>query len=479
MEKRKHAFLVKAQTDNRKHFKLVCEDAYLCDFFESWTLKLAKKRKFNTVKAYAEAVVGFCNYMFEVKAIKGALTDLVMHEVIDSYESYLAFASSSDIEIARQASLNLQTSPVGGSTISTHFAGLNNFLGEGEKLRATLLSMEQRGVPLHVSPSDVGIDLYTIEQSSHSTRSAMKNSSWLAGCKSGMVRTVKMKKLAPTVKPSTIIHSDDFGGDEKAFPIDKCMELLNNAKNLRDKLLWSLLAATGGRISEAQTLRKDDVVINVNMVNETPVITKEVSIIDPATRKDILVKYMSESDFNSLPHKGRASPDTFLIEPFATVFWQTLDEYTKSEAEKSKTRGVSFDHGFLLRKQTDGEPIIGSYQSLYDSFSNAAMKVTGHRYGFHSLRHMYGYYLKNFCPLPGGRFGMNLKSVQKYLGHQNISSTERYARDDAIKLSAAIGAMNMERNRLPHFSIKDAKIAYLESEIARLKSDSDTKLIGG
>mgnify|MGYP003386072407 CR=1 FL=1 len=74
---------------------------------------------------------------------------------------------------------------------------------------------------------------------------------------------------------------------------------------------------------------------------------------------------------------------------------------------------------------------------------------------------------------------MELKDVQKYMGHATISATGRYGRDDAIKLSAAVGAMNMLRNRMPNFNIRDAKIKYLESEIERLKLEaSEVNLIG-
>ena len=59
------------------------------------------------------------------------------------------------------------------------------------------------------------------------------------------------------------------------------------------------------------------------------------------------------------------------------------------------------------------------------------------------------------------------------MGHKEISSTQRYARDDAIKLAAAHAAMNMERNRRPNFTVLDAKIGYLEQEIERLKASKD------
>ncbi|WP_410784610.1 tyrosine-type recombinase/integrase, partial [Leifsonia sp. SIMBA_070] len=64
--------------------------------------------------------------------------------------------------------------------------------------------------------------------------------------------------------------------------------------------------------------------------------------------------------------------------------------------------------------------------------------MTGTSYGFHSLRHMYAYYLVNHCPNPRdpNRFGLDLKMVQLLMGHKSIKSTERYARKDAKMLEA-------------------------------------------
>lgn len=61
---------------------------------------------------------------------------------------------------------------------------------------------------------------------------------------------------------------DEFGGDEKAFPIDKCAELIDSAPSLRDKVLWSLTAASGCRISEALNMLKDDIVFKEKELHE-------------------------------------------------------------------------------------------------------------------------------------------------------------------------------------------------------------------
>lgn len=477
MQQQKHAFKINASSGSVKYFKLVCEDKLLCEFFDHWCLKLSKKLSHRTVGKYTDAVIVFLNYMFEVQKQTEKFDDLVLMEVLENFESYLVFGQSSDIDMCEKAAKALVSRPVSPATVSLYFTGLNNFLDQSENLRRTLLSLESRGVNTAISASSVPLSLVEKIDTPSSVRAAIKNSSWLAGCINGVMKRTTKRGLAPTVQPSPIAHTDEFGGDEKAFPIDRCQALIESAKNLRDKTLWSLIAATGCRISEAQTMLRSDIEIIIARDDKNNIfVQKNVFIVDPKTRPKILKRYISEEEFNALPHKGRADPKTFLIEPFATMFWEYYEKYYEQEKKRSLERGRISDHDFLFRLETTGEPVINSYQTLYDSFSTAAKAVTGESYGFHSLRHMYGYYLKNFCPVPAGnklKYGMNLKSVQKFMGHKEISSTQRYGRDDAIKLAAAHAAMNMERNRRPNFTVLDAKIGYLEQEIERLKACKD------
>jgi len=469
----KNAFSCLAERNGHKYYKLICKDHYLCDFFDHWSYQLSCKQAFKTVKAYSEGVLAFINYLFEAEKILGPLDVYGLHDVLESFESYLVFGSNSESDLAKEISKRLKDElTVGASTVSVYFTGLNNFLEKSENLRSTLLSLQLRGVKTAINPTDVPLSLYETIDTPDNIKKAVKESSWMSGCISGGMRQIKKKHLAPSVPKSTVIFTDEYGGDEKTFPIDLAKELIDSAPNLRDKVLWSLIAASGCRISEAQTMLKRDIKIDISNIGNEITVIKKIYIVDPETRREELSRFLTETEINSLPHKGRTPPDTYLIEPFASIFWKTYDEYLQDEIKKSKKRGLNVDHGFLIRLVPTGEPAIDSYQTLYDTFSAAAKALTGSKYGFHSLRHMYGYYLKNFCPRGNGKFGMELKEVQKYMGHANPSSTDRYARDDAIKLSAAMGAMNMYRNRMPNFNIRDAKIEYLESEIERLKLEA-------
>ena len=91
---------------------------------------------------------------------------------------------------------------------------------------------------------------------------------------------------------------------------------------------------------------------------------------------------------------------------------------------------------------------------------------------------MYAYYLVNFAPNPQGSYGFDLKTVADFLGHSSINSTKRYARRDAELLKIALSAMNYERNNNPHFTINNARIAFLEKEIERLKNRVKLSQVG-
>lgn len=204
----------------------------------------------------------------------------------------------------------------------------------------------------------------------------------------------------------------------------------------------------------------------------------KVLIVDPDTRRDQLIGYLSEHEINQLPHKGRASPKTFMIEPFASMFWMALAEYKADEFAKQQRRPIPVRHPFLFRNMDSGAPMCNSYQALYERFSKVAFEVSGRNYGFHSLRHMYGYYLVNHCPnpYPGGRqFGIDIDRVKEFMGHVKVSTTKKYARQDAVMLESTLSAINLAKLYGSIKTVRQAQIAHLEHEVKRLKAEIDAE----
>lgn len=480
-----HSKIYESTRNGRTIYRLVCRDNHLCNFFDEWTYTLAKHHKYRTVKAYANAVKRFINYYLEAEdQLGGSISELQLYFLLENFESYLAYGCDSDIDLIKKVGRAVPPGTLSSPTIEQTITALNNFIKASESFRKSVLQLQESGY-IDANNFSTNSILSSLDHTSpsQSVQKAVRQSSWLAGCLNGGLKTIKQSYLKPKSKASSIIFADELGGDEKTFPFDLAKELIESARNLRDKLLWSLIAASGIRISEAQTMFESDIVIKTastqgKLGKQKRVLSKKVFVIDPDTRKSELIKYLSESGINQLPHKGREQPDTYLIEPFASMFWRYLAQYKVEENKKLKRRKVGAKHPFLFKLTDTGLPVINSYQTLYDSFSYAAEKLTGKKYSFHSLRHMYGYYVHNFAPVGPGKFGLSLKEVQLLLGHKDIKSTKRYARQDMMKLEAAIGVMNMAQSSDPDFSIDRARLEYLRSQVSELESRIERKKLG-
>lgn len=450
--------LVETVRNGKPTFRLIHPDASMCDFFDGWAYQLACQTKYRTVRTYCYAVKDFLEFIEVVSIQGGGLTSVSLKDALDCYEGFLVFGVESDSIIAKSAAKVLGTKSLSGNSVVTHFAAVNRFLEASEIVRIAILELERSG---YVSGNLVSL-LPGITSAyadvPKQVAVAIRRNSWFAGCLYGGVRRIKRAGLSPRSAKRILAFSDDYGGDDKVFPIDKCSELIRGASCLRDKLLWSFLAASGCRISEALALLLDDVDAE----------KRKVVIVDPDTRRDVLIKYMSESEIDKLGHKGRCAVETYLIEPFASMFWGYLDEYIEDEREKTRYRHRPVSHRFLFRNLVTGEHMATSYQTVWERFHSDAEEVAGTSYGFHALRHMYAYYLVNYCPTSNG-YGLDLKTVQILLGHSSVKYTEVYARKDARLLQVTLDALNMFRMADCGFSVAGARIKYMEAELAQLK----------
>ena len=455
----------------RKTFRLISADELQNTFFDNWAYQLSRKLKYKTVATYCYAVKTMLNYVSEVAFQNGGLTPDLLADALETYESFLVFGTSSSTEMVRKAARVLGDRNLSGSSVVTNFAAVNRFIDASETLRRGLIELEQRGAITTASLSGFSLKTTVKIAAPEKVRSAIKANSWLAGCIAGGAKRIKCAGLSPISKPSELAFTDEFGGDELTFPIDKCVELIKKAPSLRDRVLWSLIAATGCRVSEALTMLVSDVRPNTKDHGNSTVV-----IVDPATRRHVLINYISEEVINQLPHKGRAHAETYMIEPFASMFWIALAEYKQEEREKEKSRLVPVSHKFLFRNLKNGDPMPLSYQTVYERFTKVALKVTGEAYGFHSLRHMYGYYLVNHCvnpnPNSNRRYGLDLHRVQQYMGHSVISTTKRYARQDAQMLHATLAAINLAKLGGGPRSVREARIAYLKDELSLLENQA-------
>ncbi|WP_349987557.1 site-specific integrase [Pseudomonas alloputida] len=451
--------IVETFRQGKRTYRLICADAALASFFDDWAMGLANQKQFNTVKAYSNGVKVLLIFVYEFGFQRGGLTAEVLAEALGSFENYLVFGKASSDKTVSAVAKVIGERNLGSASVALYITAANNYIEASETYRLSLKEFVKAGYVDEVLVSSIPITATEYARPLPGARAALKANSWLAGCIQGGARKIRRARLLSASTRPEVVYTDEFGGDDTIFPIDKCAELIASAPCLRDKLLWSVLAATGCRISEALTLLVGDVRIGEK--------SKKVFIFDPKGRVDMLSRFMTDKQIARLSHKGRKTPDTYLIEPFASTFWRTLDEYVAEQRALEAARHSPVNHHFLFRNLEDGSPIVSSYQAVWERFNAAAKKLTGRSYGFHSLRHMYGYYLANHCPNPfrPSTFGFELSFIRDAMGHASTRTTAKYAKKDGAMLEAAMSAMNLLRIRDSEFSVLNVQIRHLQQQI--------------
>lgn len=121
---------------------------------------------------------------------------------------------------------------------------------------------------------------------------------------------------------SHIPYENDYSkplDEDRYFPLDKISELITSASCYRNSCFYALIAATNSRNSEADQLLWRD----INFA------TREVFLVNPNTRPNPGEAYrgLSELERNKLEWKGRGTPLTIMLEPYASLFFHYLQLY--------------------------------------------------------------------------------------------------------------------------------------------------------
>ena len=223
----------------------------------------------------------------------------------------------------------------------------------------------------------------------------------------------------------------------KAFPVDKVMDLINEAKTARDKIAYILMAFGGRRISEVLHMFVSDFAIHENQLR--------VLIAHPEDslyqwKNDGLIKRGTRSEY--LKEVFNRVPRNQIGKYSESVGWRGI-KFEKPEVGMSEVYFVGAIEDYLLRLHLeymnsrkditshpyyfvsrDGNPLC--YHSLISQFYNHCEKIglkiessldTGvHTYG---LRHFYGYYCSEVLKLEP-------LIVQKLIGHTNPLFSMKY-----------------------------------------------------
>ncbi len=426
----KNVSLIETRLNGKQSWRLLGRDGSPIWAFEVFA-KTLERRSVNTRANYCRWLAEFLDYLFEASISvqagqDGSVSQDTLVEVIEAYDEYLVFGANSGNAVARRIDKTLPSPQVSKRSSSIKHAAIRKFLKLSERIRTQMLELTKVGVAL---PNiDAQKLLFCVGEKrglSQFQHRALVANSMLAGVIARGPKLIEEGILPTTVPDITYEH-------ERAFPFDGVANVLGHLTTYRDKALYAFCAASGCRISEALQLLWEDIDTKARTVR----------LVDPK-RRPTCSSYLAltADERDKLVWKGRSTPLTLLIDPFATMFFEALAAYMRSEYIPHARHSFVFQY---TRGREQGSPYFLAAASSRNGVLNRAIKLAGitHAEGPHSLRHMYGTYLLNYFPRPDGTYGLPLGIVQKLMGHRQAKDTAKYARYDRDLLDAELNYAN-------------------------------------
>ncbi|PHN29756.1 tyrosine-type recombinase/integrase [Pseudomonas sp. ICMP 561] len=412
----------------------------------------------NTTKAYSEHVARFIDYVYEASQTQFPVdVEVNIETIIFSYQAFLLFGRGAANPIASRLAESLAKERLTGhnSLSQTIESSIRWFLQVAESKN-------------RIAPDQLFSAFYTshADYRSQYEISAQRANSWLAGVIRDSLNAVLPKRKRDTLFPQA--KRRDRKNDKQpfktvAFPIERSVDLVRQAKPkkaktfYRDMALYALLAATGARSSEALQIRMCDI-----DCDEFAVFLRS-----PFGRK---TPGVTEAEYKHLAWKGRETELTYMIEPFARIFWENLEKYLGLEYNSS------VDHDFVFQN-SNGRPYFASDRSSRDkTFKGYATKagisdITG--ISPHSLRHMYGTYTLNYMPVPGQATpGFPITYVKILMGHSSVTSTMKYAKHDTDIIEAYLEHANQYVTQRGEDSLKTIREEFHSRQLEILRAEA-------
>lgn len=430
---RKHVSLISLTRLGRRTFELIGPGGKAISSFDLLAHKL-RTSPYNTREKYCSAAADFFDYFFEavlhITDVEGQenLSKAQLRDVIFAWKSYLVDGVASDNPLASKVAATLRVELVSDGTAAIKHAALTHLLRLSERVRQQTVDFESLG--LLAAESDYEpllLELVQLRAIGNAERAEMRRTSMMAGVTSGGsgMRPQAIFTAVPIPKYDT----------RSAFPLERFEEFLSVVPSFRDKALYSFEAASGCRGHEALQLLWEDIDIGKG----------EVCLISPYSRpKHSSYLQLTSLERDSLAWKGRETINTFLIEPFASMFFENLEKYHREEYFPHGRHQFVFQ---ILRRPDQGRPYFLTHSSTrQQAFQTAARKIglPEEVDGPHSLRHGYGTYMVNYLPLANGEFGMPMGLVRVAMGHAAITSTEKYAVLDQDLVRARVQFANLK-----------------------------------
>ncbi|EPI5804386.1 tyrosine-type recombinase/integrase [Vibrio parahaemolyticus] len=413
----------------------------------------------NTIELYTGHVSRFLDFLYELRTVSiQHNVDVEPSKVFRLYQDFLTLGKRSSSELICQIAKNI------GKDNETSFTSIASGIEASLSLFMEIRTFDNEDDTFHKA-------ITYKHNISHRQLSLMVKNSWFEASKRSFGNRkqskIKLFKRAVRKHNRATLKALTKEKASKSFPIEKSVQFFSNAgispascfSEVRDFLLYALLAATGVRTSEALQITVDD----IDWEERT------VSIISPSERRN---SGLTQKETEALADKGRATALTFMIQPFAHIFWSYLKIYMENYYKEN------VNHRFLFQK-ANGRPFFSSNRSERSKNLKKYLRnfdITLSHLGLHSFRHTYAFYTLNYFPIvdengePTGRQGLPMAYVKLLMGHQNMSSTEVYAKQDTDLIEFMLSAANSYiRNNC--ISLRDLAIEYYDRQLAELERE--------
>lgn len=362
-----------------------------------------------SIKAYSTSAANFIDYVYcsvDVESVGLAEIKLIYRK----YHEFLVAAETSPDPVIHNLAVIKSHEPILPQSSGTYHAGIDSFIKFCDQLCSERGQYIDLDIPVEpLVDEDLIIVLGLIRPTTLRDRKRKR-------------ATDRGEETLPNNRLATHIalrsHGEEPIERNKYFPLGNILEFLRSVTSHRDRALHALLASSSARVSEAMQLLREDI----------DFVERKVFIVDPWTRKNFNASYRGLTYFEKkqLAWKGRSTKHTLLLEPYAGIFFETLELFF----DKEKNVGNNFV--FCTK---EGRPLfLADYSRVVlDPFKKAArpiyeklgLSMVG--VGPHSLRHSYCYFMLNFVQR-NGRMGMTPHELIQLTGHANVKSLMPYAK---------------------------------------------------
>lgn len=418
-------------------------------------------RHYQTIRMAGHNIAKFLDYFTEgLKYIQPTRSEV--NKLYREYHSYLTTGEESSSEIVRKI---CESNPSPMSTVGTsktYHSFISSFLKNLHEIQHTYEEYIANGLIAEQPETSTLIECL-IKITPKATRIQNKERTATKEHATPLTSATGSKTTRSSYA-SHIPYVDTYLKpleDNQIFPLDKITDLISNASSYRNACLYSLMAATNARDSEADQILWSDIKPE----------TREIFLINPASRRNPSNAYrgISEIEVNKLEWKGRATPLTILLEPYGTLFFHYLQLYLQFEYKSSCGNNFVFQDKF-------GKPLfLCDYSSvILRQFKKATARalpeqpLIAKKLGLHSLRHSHIYFLKNYIEHSNGH-GLSDSELILVTGHTDVRSLQKYAKADRELMLEKISYANHLRKKGDTKSSTEFQIQYLEERLAVVK----------